>query len=73
MACPPSSKTGLVIIRAWVEENVPGFRARVIQLSAMTGDEEVIATVATAEQLTAAVENWLQRFLHCEQSGRPGS
>jgi hypothetical protein len=63
MASPPLTKTGLLIIRAWVEEDVPGFRARVIQLIDVTGNEEGVAIVGTAEELTDAVETWLQELL----------
>lgn len=57
------TKTGLLLIRAWVEEDVPGFRARVIQLFDVTGNEGGVATVVTAEELNAAVEAWLQGLL----------
>jgi hypothetical protein len=60
MATKSPTKTGLLLIRAWVEEDVPGFRARVIQLFDVTGNEGGVATVVTAEELTAAIEEWLR-------------
>ena len=73
MASLPSTKTGLLIIRAWVEEGVPGFRARVIRLFDVMGNEESIATVETSEELTAVIEAWLQGFLDERPPARPKS
>ena len=59
----PHSRTGLLVIRAWVEEGIPGFRARVIRLADVSLGEESVATVQTREELTGVIENWLEEFL----------
>jgi hypothetical protein len=62
MHSPSATKSGLLIIRAWVERDVPGFRARVIQMFEATGREQDIATVGNVQDLADAIAVWVQGF-----------
>jgi hypothetical protein len=66
---PPSDpaapeRTGLLVIRIWLEQDPPGrLRARLTQAA---GLGEAPTTLATASDVTGvcdAVEAWLRRFL----------
>jgi hypothetical protein len=57
------SDAGALVIRIWREPGVPGFRGRVLSTSATSEPGEWEVTVRDEEQLHAAVQEWLDRFL----------
>jgi hypothetical protein len=59
----PVERTGVLVIRAWVEYNgEPRLRARIMRaLDTRRPDESTVA--ATTEEITAAVVEWLDELL----------
>jgi hypothetical protein len=58
-----SSDAGALVIRVWREPGVPGFRGRVMSSAVTSEPGEWVVTVRNEEQLHAAVQEWLDRFL----------
>jgi hypothetical protein len=62
MSTLPSNAAALVI-RVWREPDVPGFRGRVVATDPTGETGESVVTVRYEEQVHAAVQEWLDRFL----------
>jgi hypothetical protein len=63
VAAPPAERTGLLVIRAWIEAyGETRLRARITRVVDLDGTEE-ISTVATREEIMDAVAAWLDAFL----------
>lgn len=58
----PPQRTGVCMIRVWVEDEAPDVRARLIMTLDVTAGEERTATAAGADAICAAVRDWLARF-----------
>lgn len=57
-------RTGILILRLWIEGNASeGFRARITQTLDSTGTERAIAAAATPEDVYAVVQPWVQAFV----------
>jgi hypothetical protein len=57
-----SHRTGVCVIRVWIEAEAPKLRAHLITtLDVETGDEESTAA-AGVEAISGAVREWLGRF-----------
>jgi hypothetical protein len=62
---PASDRTGLMIVRLWIEGNArEGFRARITQTSDSAGREQAMATAANPEDLYTVVRTWVEAFIH---------
>ncbi len=60
----PSERTGLLVIRAWVETNgEPRLRARITQTADLSGRKETSTVAATRDDIASAVTEWLDRLL----------
>jgi hypothetical protein len=60
----PAERTALMVIRAWIEANGEmQLRARLTQTVDLEREAEVSNVAATRDQITAAVEDWLDLFL----------
>jgi hypothetical protein len=63
VAAPPAGRTGLLVIRAWIEGyGESRLRARITRVTDLSKTEEV-STVATREEIAGAVADWLDEFL----------
>jgi hypothetical protein len=63
VAALPAERTGLLVIRAWIEAyGETRLRARITRVVDVCGPEE-ISTVATREEIAGAVSEWLDAFL----------
>ena len=63
MAAQPAERTGLLVIRAWIEPyGETRLRARITRAVDVGGPEE-ISTVATRDEIVGAVAAWLDAFL----------
>ncbi|MGH8932084.1 MAG: hypothetical protein ACRDZO_16055 [Egibacteraceae bacterium] len=64
MSMSPGERTGLVLVRAWVEGNDRStFRVRITQRNDITETEQTVTATATVEETCEAVRRWLERFL----------
>jgi hypothetical protein len=61
---PVPERTGILVIRVWVEQEPPGrLRARLTQAADLGEPATTLATAADVPGVCAAVEAWLRRFL----------
>lgn len=59
-----SDRTGILIVRLWIEGNVPnGFRARITQTLDSTAAEQAMATAANPEDVYGVVRSWVEAFV----------
>ena len=64
MAALPAERTGLLVIRAWIEANgETRLRARITGVFDVATREEISTVAATPEEITFAVAEWLDVFL----------
>jgi hypothetical protein len=63
MKTQSSDRTGILIVRLWIEGNaLEGFRARITQTLDSTGPERSMATAAKPDDLYAVVRTWVEAF-----------
>jgi hypothetical protein len=58
----PSQRTGVCMIRIWVEDEASELRARLIMTLDITGAEEQTVSAAGADAIGEAVRGFLERF-----------
>jgi hypothetical protein len=59
-----SDRTGLLIVRLWIEGNArDGFRARITQTLDSAGTERAVAMAGTPEGVCAVVQHWVDEFV----------
>ena len=64
METPYSDRTGILIVRLWIEGNArEGLRARITQTLDSTGGEQATATAADPEHVYAVVRTWVEAFV----------
>ena len=64
----PTDRTGVLIIRAWIEDgSVEPLRAEVRTVDDVSAGIECKRTMARAEEVVAAVQQWLADFLSSQQ------
>jgi len=62
-------RTGLLIVRLWIEQNTrEGLRARITQTLDSAGAEQKVAAAGNPEDIYAAVRTWVEAFVR--RSGR---
>jgi hypothetical protein len=67
-------RSGMLIVRAWVEGPPIGLRARIIQSRDITGRAQIETTTSSVEQVLATVRDWLEALLEGVEAGqRPGA
>jgi len=63
MKTKSSDRTGVLILRLWIEANhETGLRARITQTLATTAIEHPVAVAASADDICEVVKNWVQNF-----------
>lgn len=55
-------RTGVLVVRAWIEGDPPQLKARITQTIDVASREPAATTASTAEQIFAAVRRWLEEF-----------
>jgi hypothetical protein len=67
MTTPRPGRTGVLIIRLWVED-APGqsVRARIIQSMDITAEEPVATSASTVEDIVRKVREWVDAFVKAE-------
>ena len=64
MAALPAERTGLLVIRAWIEANgETRLRARITRMVDVDAQEQISTVAATPEEITGTVVEWLETFL----------
>jgi hypothetical protein len=64
VAALPAERTGLLVIRAWIEANgETRLRARITRMVDVDAQEQISTVVATPEEITGTVVEWLETFL----------
>lgn len=59
-----SDRTGILIIRVWMEQSAhEGLRARITHTLDSTDPDQATATAASPEDIYAAVRTWVERFV----------
>ena len=68
MKSQTSDRTGILIVRLWIEGNPDeGFRARITQTLDSTGAEDATAAAAAVpEDVYTAVRSWVEAFVDQE-------
>jgi antitoxin component HigA of HigAB toxin-antitoxin module len=66
MTPPSSDRTGILILRLWIEADArEGLRARITQ-TLDSGDEQAMTTAAEPEDIYAVVRTWVEAFVDAE-------
>jgi hypothetical protein len=61
---PAPQRTGILVIRVWLEQDAPGrLRARLTQAADLGDPGTTLATASDLPGVCDAVEAWLRRFL----------
>lgn len=64
MKRPSADRTGILVVRLWIEANPrDGFRARITRTLDAAGPEQADATAATPEDVYAVVRTWVEAFV----------
>lgn len=59
-----SDRTGVLIVRLWIEANHElGLRARITQTLDTTATEQSVAVAASADDICAVVKRWVEAFV----------
>lgn len=65
MDIPQSGRTGILIVRLWIESNaVDGFRARVTHTADAADPIEHTSVAATPADLYQKVRSWVEAFVN---------
>jgi len=61
---PPSERTGVLVLRVWIEAGSErGLRARITTEDAVGSGERVSVVAGSVEQVVQFVEQWVQGFV----------
>ncbi len=64
MKAIPPDRTGLLIVRLWIEPNArEGLRARITQTLDLAGAEQTMAAASNPDDIYAAVRTWVETFV----------
>jgi hypothetical protein len=55
-------RTGVLVLRAWIEGDPPQLKARITQTVDVAAREPVSTTASTPEQIFTVVRGWLEEF-----------
>jgi hypothetical protein len=61
-------RTGVLLIRVWVEGEPPALRARITHRTDVTDSVEKVMFATTSDAISAAVGTWLEEFIAAEGS-----
>jgi len=61
---PPSERTGVLVLRVWIEAgSESGLRARITTENELGSQERVSVVAGTVEQVVEFVEQWVKGFV----------
>lgn len=61
-------RTGVLLIRVWLEGEPPMLRARITHRTDLTGSAENVTFAGTSDDISAVVDGWLQAFIAGQES-----
>lgn len=63
MERPPSDRTGVLVVRLWIEEDhLQGLHARITHTLDTATNEQSAAVAASADRICAVVTRWVEDF-----------
>ena len=62
MATLPSERTGVLVIRAWIEGEPRSLRLRITRTLDISSRDEESTTAASVEEACDVVRRWLEEF-----------
>jgi hypothetical protein len=73
-AAPLPKRTGVLVVRVWLEDELPdALRARITSTVDLTRREVAVSMASTPEAIQDAVRAWLDAFASADSAARPGS
>lgn len=67
MKSQSSDRTGILIVRLWIEGDAgEGLRARITQTLDSTGREQAVATAASPQDICDVVRTWVEAFIEAD-------
>lgn len=63
VAALPADRTGVLVIRAWIEGEPPGVRMRITRVSDISTGAEESTSVASIDEACTIVRRWLEAFV----------
>ena len=65
MSLEANERTGIMLVRLWIEANHPsGLRARITQTLDTTTTEHSVVVGASADDICEVVKRWVDTFFH---------
>lgn len=58
------NRTGLLMVRLWIETAEEGFRARITQTLDSSRADQPTSTASSPEEVYAVVRKWVQEFVN---------
>jgi len=63
MKTSSADRTGILIVRLWIEADASaGFRARITQTTDSRSSHQAMATAGTPEEIYTVVRTWVEQF-----------
>jgi hypothetical protein len=56
-------RTGILVLRVWMEDAADGFRARVTHTLDSAGPEKALSAAASPDQIYAIIRAWVEAFV----------
>lgn len=64
MGTVPSERTGVLVIRAWINGQPPSLRLRITRTADLAARDEESTVTASVDEACAVVRRWLEEFAH---------
>ena len=64
MSVTEPNRTGLLIVRLWIEAAETGFRARITQTLDSSRADQGMSMASSPEEVYAVVQRWVQGFVN---------
>lgn len=64
MSTTDPNRTGLLMIRLWIETAETGFRARITQTLDSSRAEQAMSMASTPDEVYTVVQRWVQGFVN---------
>jgi hypothetical protein len=64
MSITDPNRTGLLIVRLWIETAEEGFRARITQTLDSSKTNQAMSMASSPDEVYAVVQRWVQGFVN---------
>ncbi len=58
-----TDRTGVLVVRAWIEGKPPSLRIRIVRTLDISGGQEESTAAASIDEACAVVRGWLEEFV----------